>query len=202
MMETLEVELFVRKRLRKEIAFPDIEVSYDELVFADSGGVFHPIHSFGLGVGTILPVLVGLAASDAELLIIEEPECHVHPRVQSCIGDLIIERALESHDSEPHPDDLDCGSSIGWEETSPNRHVIVETHSEHLILRILRRIREKTLGKLPDGINPITKDDVAVLFVSPSFEGAIVRELRITDKGKFLDSWPGGFFEESFDEMF
>lgn len=134
----------------------------------------------GVGISQVIPVVANAYGLKNSLIAIEQPEIHIHPALQAELGDVFIESALDGN----------------------KNTFLIETHSEHLILRILRRIRETTIGKLPDDITPITKEDVAVLFVSPSSEGATVRELRITDQGKFLDSWPGGFFEESFDEMF
>ncbi|MCK5157443.1 MAG: DUF3696 domain-containing protein, partial [Spirochaetales bacterium] len=65
------------------------------------------------------------------------------------------------------------------------------------------RIRETTNKTLPEGINGITPDDVAVLFVQPEKEGySTVLNLRLDENGEFLDPWPGGFFEEGFNEMF
>jgi hypothetical protein len=192
---------------RNSTGDPDDTKSDYELVFIGKSGV-HSIHNLGSGVRVIVPVIVALASAEVGLLSIEEPECHVHPKLQAELGDLLIQRAVWTYYEDPL-DDPEYPDFFHFEKTGRsnkenrrNSFTLVETHSEHLILRILRRIRETTHGKLPEGMNPITKDDVAVLFVSPSAEGSTVRELRITDKGKFLDSWPGGFFEESFDEMF
>ena len=72
---------------------------------------------------------------------------------------------------------------------------VVETHSEMLILRLQRRIRE---GKLDSS-------DVSVLYVEPGaddIEGSAIRTLRLDDKGDFIDDWPGGFFEEDLREIF
>ena len=68
----------------------------------------------------------------------------------------------------------------------------METHSEHLILRILAGIRKGI-------VNP---DDLAVLYVVPSTKGmgSKVIELRVDQDGDFIDRWPGGFFEESYNE--
>ncbi len=134
----------------------------------------------GVGISQVIPVVANAYGLKNSLIAIEQPEIHIHPALQAELGDVFIESALGEN----------------------KNTFLLETHSEHLILRILKRIRETSRGKLPDGINPISKDDVAVLFVSPSSDGATVRELRISDQGKFMDSWPGGFFEESFDEMF
>jgi len=70
---------------------------------------------------------------------------------------------------------------------------LVETHSESLILRVLKRIRE---GK-------VKPSEVSVLYVNPiQGVGSEILRLRIDDKGKFIDEWPQGCFEESFQEMF
>jgi hypothetical protein len=49
---------------------------------------------------------------------------------------------------------------------------VIETHSEHQILRILRRIRETAEAELPKGMPPVYPDQVAVLYVKPGQEGA------------------------------
>lgn len=65
--------------------------------------------------------------------------------------------------------------------------VIVETHSENILLRIRRLIRN---GKL-------RPDEVAVLYVDNVDEaGATVRRLRLGDRGELLDPWPTGFFDD------
>lgn len=144
----------------------------------------------GFGVSAILPVIVALE-SDFQLLSIEQPELHIHPRLQANLGDLLIARALRV----PERDELDST-------------ILIETHSEHLILRILRRIRETAEGEIkewpkalreacPNGISP---EDVAVLYVEPGLEGATVIELPITPDGDFTRPWPNGFFDERFNE--
>jgi predicted ATPase len=71
--------------------------------------------------------------------------------------------------------------------------VIVETHSEHLLLRLQRRIRE---GK-------IRNTNVSVLYVDPLPDGSsIIRTIRLDEDGSMIDEWPGGFFEERYNEMF
>lgn len=86
---------------------------------------------------------------------------------------------------------------------------LLETHSEYLILRILRRIRESTekdfsdwseeLKKAcPEGIFP---EDVAVLYIQPGAEGAEIIELPVTPDGGFSRPWPGGFFEDQLKEF-
>ena len=71
---------------------------------------------------------------------------------------------------------------------------IVETHSELLILRLQRRIRE---GK-------IKPEDISVLYVDPndeSTEGSAIKVLRLGEDSYFKDPWPDGFFADSLKEQ-
>jgi|GEM_PF-6609767 len=145
----------------------------------------------GFGVSTILPLVVALH-SECALLTIEQPELHIHPRLQTELGDLLIKQALGTRHDRSEPT------------------VLVETHSEHLILRLLRRIREtqeKDFDDWPEALksacpNGIRPQDVAVLYVEPGEEGAQVSELPITADGDFTNPWPGGFFSERSKELF
>ena len=79
---------------------------------------------------------------------------------------------------------------------------LIETHSEHLILRLLRRIRETTESELAEGDNPLRPEDVAVIYAKPTEKGTELIELRITEDGDFADKWPDGFFAERAKELF
>ena len=101
------------------------------------------------------------------------------------MGDLFI-RAVRSD-----PDRLFSGKSL-----------IVETHSEHIMLRLLRRIREQTDNEVPPGFEGITPDDLSVIYVESGVEGVRFRPLRVSDDGDFVDRWPHGFFDERAEELF
>ena len=152
---------------------PSIKSTTQEMAVRNPQGLLLGIEDVGYGISTVLPIVTAINSIKQRMISVEQPELHIHPRLQTELGDLFLK------------------STLGSKHT-----LLIETHSEHLILRVLRRIRETTLGKLPEGMNPITKESVGVLFVNTSAAGSIVSELRITDKGKFLDRWPGGFFEE------
>lgn len=133
----------------------------------------------GIGISQVLPVLVHAYGARDGVIAVEQPEIHLHPALQSELADVFIESAMAGKNT-----------------------FILETHSEHLILRILRRIRETRQKRLPEGRPPLRPDDVSILYVQPAENGSEVRVMRIDDMGKILDSWPGGFFEESFRELF
>ena len=133
------------------------------------------IADVGYGINQLLPVIIeGIASRKDSILCVEQPEIHLHPRLQADIADLMIDTIAD----EP-------GKRKQW---------IVETHSELLITRIQRRIRE---GK-------IKSEDVSVLYVDPDderTEGSAIIPLRMDENGDFIDHWPHGFFDEAFNEL-
>lgn len=144
----------------------------------------------GEGITQILPIVVALLATGPRLVGIEQPELHVHPRIQVALGDLLISRLHDSRENAP--------DGTPWSRET----MIVETHSEHLLLRLLKRIRQTTRKKLPATAKPLTPGEVAVLYVEPLDDDVRIRPLRIDETGEFLDHWPQGFFEERGEELF
>ena len=134
----------------------------------------------GIGVSQVLPVLVSAYASTDKLLAIEQPEIHLHPALQAELGDVFIESALGEG----------------------RNTFLVETHSEHLLLRIMRRMRETSAGRLPDGVPEVRPQDVMVLFVEPDGARSLIREMPLNERGELVKAWPGGFFEEGLREIF
>ena len=134
----------------------------------------------GIGVSQVLPVLVSAYASNNKLVAIEQPEIHLHPALQAELGDVFLQSALDDSDNT----------------------FLIETHSEHLLLRIMRRMRETGTGELPDGVPAVHPDDVMVLFVEPDGTQSIVRQMPLNERGELVKAWPGGFFEEGIREIF
>ena len=128
----------------------------------------------GFGVNQVLPIIIEgvdfLSDNYEKILCVEQPEIHIHPRLQAHLADLMIETTRGE----------------GYKQW------IVETHSELLILRLQRRIKE---GK-------INSKDVSVLYVRPQgSDGSTIQQLRLDESGDFIDHWPDGFFEEGFNEL-
>ena len=122
----------------------------------------------GFGTSRILPILVqGLTAIPGSTLMLEQPEIYLHPKVQAHLADFLIEAVQRG---------------VG---------VVMETHSEHLITRLQRRIAEEALNS----------DDVALYFVTPSPEGSNLERVAIDEYGQIPNA-PKGFFEEGFEEAF
>lgn len=133
----------------------------------------------GIGISQVIPVLVSAFGFEEQLIAIEQPEIHLHPALQAELGDVFINSAMTKSNT-----------------------FILETHSEHLILRILRRIRETTTGTLSKGVAPVRPEDVAVLYVQRGKGGAEVVEIPIRADGEFITDWPEGFFPERAEELF
>jgi predicted ATPase len=128
----------------------------------------------GFGIGQLLPILVEGVVFNERVICVEQPEIHLHPKLQAELADFLIDTSR-------------------FEENGPGNQWIVETHSEALMLRVLKRIRQGHLSP----------KDVSVLYVESKESGeGVVHELSIDEEGEFVDEWPDGFFEEDFNELF
>lgn len=137
-------------------------------------GVRLSANQLGTGISQVLPIIVASYYAPATLVTVEQPELHIHPRFQVELADLFI--------------------------STCNRHpYLIETHSEHLILRLLRRVRESQENSECLGLAP---DQISITYLIPSPEGVVVKRLDVTPDGDFAQNWPGGFFDERDAELF
>ena len=164
----------------EEIVESRAEALQDLILIDKRSGTAVSHRDVGIGVSQVLPVLVSAYASSGKLLAIEQPEIHLHPALQADLGDVFLESALGGG-----------GNTL-----------VIESHSEHLLLRIMRRMRETSTGNLPEGIPEVRPQDVMVLFVEPDGEQSLIREMPLNEHGELVKAWPGGFFEEGLREIF
>lgn len=133
----------------------------------------------GVGISQVLPVVVAALHQKTGLVAIEQPELHIHPAFQVALGDLFIEQIRER----------------------PDLTFILETHSEHLMLRFLRRIRETGENEAPDN-RTLTPAELSIYFIEQGEAGISCHSIRVDEDGDFIDRWPKGFFVERAKELF
>lgn len=122
----------------------------------------------GFGVSQVLPALVeAFYAPPNSMVWMEQPEIHLHPQVQAELADVFIS-AVQARDENSKP---------------RNVQLIVESHSEHFLTRLQRRVAE--------GI--ISPNDVAVYFCKRSETGAELEPLKLNLYGE-IENWPENFF--------
>lgn len=152
------------------------------------------LNDVGFGISQILPIVCECVALNNKTIIIEQPELHIHPKLQSNLADL-----------------------FAWSMKQRGNQIIVETHSEHIILRLLRRIRETTrsdfaswpkeltaaaCNRTNKDLNGLKMEEVSVVYVEGGEQGASVTQLPINEEGDFTRPWPGGFFTERDQDLF
>ncbi|WP_180172585.1 AAA family ATPase [Acinetobacter sp. YH12023] len=132
-------------------------------------------NEIGTGVSQLMPLIVAAITQKGGLVACEQPELHLHPRVQVAIGDLLSQN-------------------------TEHVNYLIETHSEHLILRLRKRIRQNTDNEVPVGLKAFSHNKVIINYLEPSKDGVKVRRIRMDEDGEFRDPWPNGFFHERLDE--
>ena len=145
-------------------------------VFVRAAGMKDAVNltDVGFGVSQVLPVLVQLLYVERRsTLIFEQPELHLHPRAQSALADIFID-ALQMQE-EGHPREV---------------QLLVESHSEHLLRRLQRRVAE----------NKLTPDQVALYFCKPGPEGSTIEELKLDEYGN-ISNWPENFFGDEVGDL-
>ena len=126
------------------------------------------ITDVGFGVSQVLPVLVQcFYVPEGSTVVFEQPDIHLHPSVQAGLADVFI----------------DARKKRGVQ-------IIVESHSEHLLRRLQRRIAEEG----------IPQDDVGLFFCSAGDRASRLMPLELDTYGN-ISNWPKEFFRDQFDEI-
>jgi len=134
----------------------------------------------GTGITQLLPIIIAALFENRSLVAIEQPELHIHPALQVALGDLFISQIQDNTDAV----------------------YLIETHSEHFMLRLLRRIRETAEDSLEPDEEALRPNQLAVYYVEPTGSGISLSQIRISEDGEFKDHWPKGFFAERARELF
>ena len=170
-------------------------------VFENSDGVPYNLRDVGFGASQVLPVIVqSLLARPGSLVIIEQPELHLHPHAQAQLADSFL-RAIYSHkrgiaecqsSSEEHGYDSDKDSAL----KPSGVHFLLETHSEHLLLRFQRRIAETRLNRRAHNQYKwhLTESDLCACLVDRKDGVSTCELILVNEWGEFVTE-PEGFVE-------
>jgi predicted ATPase len=130
------------------------------------------ITDVGFGVSQILPVLVlCYYAPEYSTIILEQPEIHLHPSVQSGLADVFID-VIKTR----------------------NLQIILESHSEHLLRRLQRRIAEEKDG--------LTNEDMSLYFCNLNSDGSSKLTALELDQFGNIANWPENFFGDEMGDLF
>ena len=141
---------------------------YRAMVKTSPSGVPTALTDVGFGVSQVLPALVLLYyVPEGSTVLMEQPEIHLHPAVQSGLADVMLNVAEVR-----------------------NIQIIVESHSEHLMRRLQRRVAEQEASS----------EDVKLYFVSSKRGRAHISDLLLNEWGE-IENWPEKFFGDEMGEI-
>ena len=135
----------------------------------------------GYGISQMLPIIIHSNTSQNNTLIIQQPETHIHPRLQAELASILARASIKHKDLNSRYFDHGRGS----------KNFIVETHSETILLRLLKEIRNGNFKQ----------EDLKVFYVDKNENGSEIIEMEISDDGELISQWPEGFFSTELDEM-
>jgi hypothetical protein len=176
-------EVVIAKAMQKTGLIDEFKLSrvseerqdYDVKVKTKGSTTFTDIPDVGFGVSQVLPVLVQLYYAPCDsIIIMEQPELHLHPNAQSALADIMIDAIMARENARPR-----------------NIQLIIETHSEHFLRRFQRRIAE---GKLPN-------DSFAAYFANNDYSPTILEPLQMNLLGE-ITNWPNNFFGDINGDIF
>ena len=131
------------------------------------GGTEVMMTDVGFGVSQVLPVITLLYyVPEGSTVILEQPEIHLHPLAQAELADVIL--SVAQHRSV---------------------QIVLESHSEHLLLRLQRRIAE----------DRAKSDDVSLYFCTDRNGASVLDDLSMDLFGR-IENWPDQFMGDAFGE--
>ncbi len=146
----------------------ELTESLASIEFVQNDGESLNIADLGFGASQLFPLIVqAVSARQYTLTIAEQPEVHLHPRLQALLGNLFVQLANQG------------------------QRVLLETHSEHMLLRIRTLVAK----------GEIDANNVAIYFVSCEDGISEVQRVHIGEDGHIKPrDWPKGFFDDALRE--
>ncbi|MDQ7822533.1 MAG: DUF3696 domain-containing protein [Candidatus Eremiobacteraeota bacterium] len=147
---------------------------YEVKISTGGAGDTVELPDVGFGISQVLPVLVQcFYAPRGSIIIMEQPELHLHPSAQSALADVMIEVISSREDK-----------------VERNIQLVMETHSEHFLRRLQRRVAEGT----------VESGKVRAYFADVSGAPPHLDPLRIDEFGTILN-WPEHFFGDEMGDV-
>lgn len=181
--EKEDYDVFMRKILKVTPNVTSV-MGLQSVVLQSDNGEFN-MTDVGYGYSQILPVLTKIWYTaykfrkptrrmrygmeiDGVVLLMEQPELHLHPALQAKVADAMV-NYVKQRDA-----------------NAAQKRIVVETHSQTIINRLGRRIREKE----------IKTEDINIVIFQKDNEGknTIVKQISFNENGQLMD-WPWGFFD-------
>lgn len=179
-LSILDKEPSIKEEINRWLKKFELEVDTNDIthiiqsIKITNSGLSLDITDVGFGISQILPViLISVLAKPGELTIIEQPEIHIHPKMQSELADFFIEQI------------------------NKNKYFLIETHSEALLKRLRRRMAEHNSDKNMG----IASNRVAIHYVEKRRDkrsGSQINKIKISDSGAF--TWPSDFNDNDIED--
>jgi predicted ATPase len=152
-------------------------------------GVTVTSRDVGVGYSQLLPVVTAAFIAERKsnlngIRIFEQPELHIHAKLQATLADLLIQQS----------------DTFELEDYNVPQFLL-ETHSEYLLLRLMRRIRETKKGMNPAGPR-LSAEDVVLHRVWMEDGATRVSEMPLDEFGNLTVEWPDNLLEISYRETF
>ncbi len=180
--QTKPIESIIAMKLKEMGLIEDFKVNpiseqrqeYEVKIRTKGSRDWVDIPDVGFGISQVLPVLVQcFYAPPGSTIIMEQPEIHLHPSAQSALADVMID-------------------VINSRENGADRNIqlIIETHSEHFLRRMQRRIAEDS----------VPQEKVSAYFANISKTPATLDSLQIDLFGN-IQNWPENFFGDEMGDI-
>lgn len=147
---------------------------YEVLVRSGAGGSEVKLTDVGIGVSQVLPAVIQAFYCEPNSTVwMEQPEIHLHPQVQAELADVFIDAIHARENGAPR-----------------NVQLVIESHSEHFLNRLLRRVAE-------EAVNP---EEIAIYFADSHVDGARLEPIRVNAFGE-IENWPENFFGDEMADL-
>ena len=134
----------------------------------------------GLGYSLSLGFIITALVEHDKIIAVEEPEVHLHPKLQGDVMDLLLYSAKER-----------------------NNQFIIETHSENMLLRAQKCIRKGKTQISPDKeVIKVSQREIGINNVYREKNTSSVQRIELDSSGEFRTHWRDGFFSERLDDLF